>query len=137
MKAIICGGRDYVPNISVDSNLLDRIHSRFNLTEVVHGAATGADTFGDEWAKGRGIPRTPFRVTKEDWVMYGPSAGPRRNGDMLKHINNEGIVIAFPGGRGTSDMVNRAQQHGLDCVFLNGGEIFWPPHTFMPIEGGE
>jgi ABC-type Fe3+-hydroxamate transport system substrate-binding protein len=47
-------------------------------------------------------------------VKYGPSAGPIRNGRMLEYKPD--LVIAFPGGRGTANMVKQARKAGIAVV---------------------
>lgn len=43
---------------------------------------------------------------------YGKSAGPIRNQTMLDDGKPD-LVLAFPGGRGTADMVAKAEKHGI------------------------
>jgi hypothetical protein len=61
------------------------------------------------WAKDRGVEVLEFSA---DWKTHGKSAGPMRNRQML----NDGqptAVVAFPGGRGTADMIRAAKAVGL------------------------
>ncbi|MGL5734934.1 MAG: hypothetical protein ACRCYS_08705 [Beijerinckiaceae bacterium] len=56
-----------------------------------------------EWAQQRGIPVLRYPA---DWDRYGKGAGHLRNQQMI----DEGAptaAVAFPGGRGTADMVAR------------------------------
>lgn len=46
-----------------------------------------------------------------DWKRHGKSAGPIRNQLMLYETQPH-IVVAFPGGRGTADMVRKAKHRG-------------------------
>ena len=103
MKTIIAGGRDYRFTVD-DWVFLDDIHFVATITEVVSGGATGADAEGERWAKKRGIPVKYFPA---DWKTHGKSAGPKRNQQMAEHAD---AAILFPGGRGTADMLARAQQ---------------------------
>ena len=43
-----------------------------------------------------------------NWAKHGNMAGPIRNQAMLVKGKPD-LVLAFPGGRGTADMVNRAR----------------------------
>ena len=72
----------------------------------------GADTLGAEWAKAQGIP---CEVYMADWEGLGRKAGPIRNQRMLDEGKPD-LVVAFPGGRGTADMVRRARSAGLDVL---------------------
>jgi hypothetical protein len=49
--------------------------------------------------------------------MFGAAAGPVRNRQMLD-IYPEATVIAFPGGRGTKDMVDEARRRGRHVVVI-------------------
>jgi hypothetical protein len=44
--------------------------------------------------------------------MQGKAAGPIRNQRMIDEGKPD-LVIAFPGGRGTADMVSRAKKAGI------------------------
>ena len=48
-------------------------------------------------------------VKPHEWAKFGKRAGPMRNARMLAEFNPE-LVIAFPGGRGTADMIARAKK---------------------------
>jgi hypothetical protein len=80
---------------------------------LIHGACHlgGADILADEWAKARGIPVKPCGV---DHAIDGPwpGAGPRRNGRMFATTRPD-AVVAFPGDRGTRNMIRQARAAGL------------------------
>jgi hypothetical protein len=76
---------------------------------IIHGAAMGADRWADIWAARANVPVKRFRA---NWDRYGKSAGPRRNQKMLDEGKPD-LVIAFPGGFGTADMVARARTAGV------------------------
>lgn len=116
MRVIICGGRDYTLTDN-DMAWLDTL----GITHVRHGGARGADQHADRWATSRGIPVSTFPA---DW-RAGHSAGPRRNAEMLDDLLRDGwrheppgrlVVIAFPGGRGTADMVRQATLAGVPVL---------------------
>jgi YspA, cpYpsA-related SLOG family len=79
---------------------------------LVAGGARGADTLADEWAKAQGIACQIFMA---DWEGLGRKAGPIRNQRMLDEGKPD-LVIAFPGGRGTADMVRRAREAGVETI---------------------
>lgn len=78
-------------------------------TEVVSGAALGADRLGEEWARERDIPVTRFEA---DWQRYGRYAGPKRNQEMADYAQ---ALVAVPVGesRGTRNMIETAIANGL------------------------
>ncbi len=50
-------------------------------------------------------------VCAAKWETYGKAAGPIRNREML--LNLPALVVAFPGGKGTADMVRQAERAGI------------------------
>jgi len=127
MIVLVCGGRDYGDRAKLAYELSRLEHERGRpFLGLIHGAAKGADTLAAEWQNARiravrnrdrgteGLPRDLWAAGyPADWNKHGPAAGPIRNQYMLD--NNPGIelVIAFPGGRGTADMVRRAKAKGI------------------------
>lgn len=124
--AIICGGRSYgrvPPGLEPRdhyealarrererlSAVLDAAVARLGLDRVAVGDATGADAFGASWAADRAIP---FTVFVADWERLGNGAGPARNLNMLLETKPD-FVIAFPGSKGTRNMVGLAEKAGV------------------------
>lgn len=101
MKLIICGGREY-KFTDYDVKLLNSIHQRIGISEVVSGGCSGADKEGEGWAMFYSIPIKQFIP---DWVAEGKKAGPLRNQEMADYAD---ACICFPGGKGTDDMRRRA-----------------------------
>jgi hypothetical protein len=81
---------------------------------VIAGGARGADTLAVQEARAR-KPPIPVRVYPADWRRHGKAAGPIRNQQMLDEGAPD-LVLAFPGGGGTADMVRRARRAGLEVV---------------------
>lgn len=102
---IVCGGRDYR-----DAAKVDEVLSALNPSSVAQGGASGADALAREWARARGIVVVTYHA---DWRAYGPAAGPRRNREMLERVTGA-LVVAFPGGKGTADMVRQARAKGVE-----------------------
>jgi hypothetical protein len=86
--------------------VMDNLTSSFGLpSKIVHGDFTAADVMAKKYAKKMGIYCYDH---KADWKSYGSIAGTIRNEHML--IEHEPkIVIAFPGGIDTADMVKKAK----------------------------
>ena len=78
---------------------------------LIVGDALGADASAKLWAKHRGIPGV---MCVADWKAHGKKAGPVRNARMLNYGPH--VVIHFPGGAGTADMVKRAQDAGVETI---------------------
>lgn len=112
MKVLVCGGRDYAGYSHV-WGVLETIHARTPIDTLIEGGATGADHWARKWAKcHHGVE---IETHPADWQAHGRAAGPLRNQRMLD-VGNPNLVIAFPGGRGTADMVRRAKRAGVKLV---------------------
>jgi precorrin-6x reductase len=111
LRALICGGRDEKSRDYVWRGL-DRIHQEREITIIAHGVARGVDALADAWAKQHKIRVIPYPAL---WAREGKMAGPSRNQRMLESFKPQ-IVIAFAGGRGTADMVRRAEKAGVEIV---------------------
>ena len=98
MKVIIAGGRDFT-NFFVVCNSL--INFQKQITEIISGDATGADSLGIQWAQLRDIPVKHFPA---HWDIYGNNAGYIRNAEMGEYAD---ALIAFWNGksRGTKHMI--------------------------------
>lgn len=117
MRVIVCGGRDFT-DCALMRETLDRVdRERGRIETVVHGNASGADQLARLWAGSNKRREWPFPA---EWSKYGKSAGPRRNKQMLG--SGADLVIAFPGGRGTRNMVKQARAAGLEVM-----EVLPPP----------
>jgi hypothetical protein len=112
-RVLVCGGRDFSDAAMLESEL-NEIHEYRNITQVIHGAASGADKLAGMWAKGRGIPSIACPAA---WDVYGKAAGPMRNQYMLD-VHKPDLVVAFPGGRGTADMISRATKAHVSVYVL-------------------
>lgn len=100
MKVLVCGGRDYA-----DKQRVFQVLNYLHISELCHGGAKGADSLAGSYAFYKGmIPK----VYKADWNKHGLAAGPIRNGQMLVEFKPD-LVVAFPGGKGTIDMVKQAR----------------------------
>lgn len=132
MRVLVCGGRDYgvQPWQSVSDTLfgdtpdtvpvgcwrrerevLEQTMQQMKdagMTLLIHGDARGADRLAGDWAERNGVHQLAFPA---QWERYGKQAGLIRNMRMLDE--KPAIVIAFPGGRGTADMVRRAEAAGV------------------------
>ena len=111
MRILVCGGREFTDDQMLSERLND-LHGEREITLVIAGGARGADTLAAEWATAQGIP---CEVYLADWEGLGRKAGPIRNQRMLDEGEPD-LVVAFPGGRGTADMVRRARSAGLEVL---------------------
>lgn len=109
-RVLVCGGRDFTDKARFDS-IMDGLVRHFAPDFcIIEGEAAGADSLAATWALARGTPCLGVRAA---WQALGRrKAGPMRNGWMLQWCNPD-IVVAFPGGYGTADMVRRAKAAGV------------------------
>ncbi|WP_200911707.1 DUF2493 domain-containing protein [Mesorhizobium sp. 1M-11] len=110
MRVLVCGGRDYTNRILVWRTLdgLQAIHGRLT---IIQGGASGADQLARHWCY-RKAHSVLMINEPADWRRRGRAAGPIRNQRMIDEHRPE-LVIAFPGGNGTADMVERAKAAGI------------------------
>lgn len=106
---LVCGSRNF-RNKEVIFDALNSLDRKYGLTTLIHGGASGADTLAGMWAKEWGVT---VHVHPADWAKHGNAAGPIRNRDMLERGKPD-LVVAFPGGKGTADMVRQARASGIE-----------------------
>lgn len=111
MRVLVCGGRNFRSPAQV-SRELDRLHAERPITALMQGGATGADRLAKEWATTK--PEIKRFMCTANWEAHGNAAGPIRNQRMLDWKPD--LVVAFPGGRGTADMVARAKAAGVKVI---------------------
>jgi hypothetical protein len=132
-RVIVCGGRTFgsityqsgdgspMPKELIAARMaerefqfkkLDELHAEHGFTFLAEGGAKGADTTAFWWRKRRGIDGHTWNA---DWKQHGKSAGSIRNQLMLYESKAE-LVIAFPGGPGTADMVKKAKMSNVPVI---------------------
>lgn len=112
MILLVCGGRDY-KNLERVLEVLEPIKKEIDI--LIHGGAKGADTACEVVAHSLGV-----HTAKVDalWDYFRLAAGPKRNRAMLKLRPDK--LIAFPGGKGTADMINAAREAGIEVEIIGG-----------------
>lgn len=118
LKVLVCGGREFN-----DANFifaeLDRLHAHFHFVTVIEGDARGVDRIAGEWARARGLTLIEFPA---DWVNEGRHAALIRNERMVRDAKPD-LVIAFPGGQGTSHTCWHAARSGIDVIRVVRAEL--------------
>lgn len=108
MRVLVCGGRDFIDSQFI-YRTLDELSRSVQIDAIIEGDARGVDRIAGYWARRKRIDNLKF---KADWRAHGKAAGPIRNQRMIDD-GKPGLVVAFPGGRGTGDMVTRAKRAGI------------------------
>lgn len=113
---LVTGGRDYrredVVRDALHIQLMAMSKRRGRRLVIVHGNARGADSLAKKWAEYWDCPS--FAIPAE-WNKLGDKAGSKRNQQMLDWLPID-LVIAFPGGVGTRDMVTRAEKAKIEII---------------------
>lgn len=109
MRVLVCGGRNY-KNIDKLYSVLDAIHAITPISCIIEGGAEGADYLAARWSALADL--NEHARFKADWAIHGKAAGPIRNQRMIDEGKPD-LVVAFPGGKGTSDMIKRAKVAGI------------------------
>lgn len=109
MRILVCGGREFD-----DLQLFFDTMEELNLDEnqpitIIAGEAKGADWLARSYAKYCGWEYEGYTA---DWKTHGKAAGPIRNSQMLRGGKPD-LVIAFPGGSGTQNMIQQAEKAGI------------------------
>jgi hypothetical protein len=114
MKVLVCGGRAFQNEALLEAELgaLQPVP-----TLVIQGGAGGADALAERWAGRRGIHSARIHAL---WGIFGRAAGHVRNAAML--LLQPDLVVAFPGGRGTADMVSQAKAAGVRVIEVSAQE---------------
>ena len=117
MRVLICGGRDFDSGkvwywlehcMRAEVGFIGAFHVEC----IIHGGAKGADSAAARWAESEGIKVLAFSA---DWKKHGKAAGPIRNRRMIVDGSPD-VVIAFPGGKGTANMVKLAEEYGIRVI---------------------
>lgn len=114
MKTIIAGTRSF-SDYSLLEEVMDEVHSHFNVSEVVSGTAKGADRLGELWASERSVRLVKFPA---DWKKLGKAAGPIRNLEMA--VYSELLVSFWDGASsGTKNMITHMESLSKPRLVVN------------------
>lgn len=120
IRVLVCGGRRFNDALTLGSWLGGLMRDP-GIACIIHGGAQGADFMAGKFAEWKGIP---VEVYPAKWKEDGKAVGPIRNSRMLKEAKPD-LVVAFPGGKGTADMVKRAKAAGVSVLV---------PETIGPVQ---
>lgn len=118
---LVCGGRDYFDDESLYRYLDGLAFWYGGNIIIVTGAARGADSFAEAWARTR---QQIYMGFPAQWDKYGKRAGMSRNAEMAAIAEPDAVVV-FRGGRGTRGMLSIARHmDSAPKIWLPDGE-FW------------
>lgn len=120
MRVLVCGGRNFSRFNRGEARLviehLNRLSDERGPLTIIEGGAPGVDSTAHAWARTWGAGCETYRA---EWTKHGRAAGPKRNQRMIDEGKPD-LVVAFPGGRGTADMVRRARAAGIEVIEVGG-----------------
>ena len=136
MRILVCGGRTYDDRDSV-WRTLDDYQRRYGPVTIIQGGATGADALAKEWCYRQpnvtliSVPANwedlspPDAVirTRADGSKYDANAGIRRYAEMLDEKPD--LVLAFPGNRGTRQILRRAEDAKKNGMPIKIKKVGW------------
>jgi hypothetical protein len=124
-RVLVCGSRSANDRGRVFVSLTKLFEERGGFSFLLQGGAgeedddgsaiRGVDLLARDWARAAEVPSITFLA---EWDKHGRAAGPIRNQQMLDDGRPD-LVVAFPGGRGTADMVRRASKAGIEVVHVS------------------
>lgn len=117
-RVLVCGDRNFRDKDWLFAEM-DKLRAEIGDFAVVTGGQRqwnrgrreweGADHYAEEWARARNLW---YLGLTPDWSLPHYSGGPIRNRRMLAEAKPLGVV-AFPGGKGTADMIRAAGEAGV------------------------
>ena len=118
MRVLVCGGRDFNDYDLLSSWMIELFVKALLVPEdvtIISGHARGADKLGERFANDNNCELLVFPA---DWNKFGKGAGHIRNQQMIDEGKPD-LVVAFPGGNGTQDMIRRAVKARVRTVSIH------------------
>jgi len=112
-RILFTGGRDFADQELLDRNIAILVPWFADEFCVIQGGAKGLDKMAKDWAHKFGFP---CLTVEANWDYYNKGAGHVRNGWMLQW-GLPHLLVAFPGGPGTANMVKQAKLINLPIYF--------------------
>jgi hypothetical protein len=103
MRVLVGGGRHFEDAEMVHQELV-RQHWRKPISVLIHGSVTGVGIAAEAWARSSGTPVVRY---PPNWKLYGKKAEGLRDAFMIEDSRPD-LVLAFPGGRHTADLIQKA-----------------------------
>lgn len=123
-RVAVCGGRTFTGR-----ELVYEVLAAVAPKRIIHGGAKGADAIADTFARDHGIPVAVWRA---NWYEHGKDcpawclmqahcklAGIRRNRLIIAE-GQPTMLVAFPGNKGTANMIKQCQMAGIHIWGIPG-----------------
>lgn len=123
MRVGVTGGRDYYLSLR-EIHFFFEFVLEHDASLVLGDCETGVDKTVEDWARKIGVSFTQFHACHL-WATLGKKAGPIRNAAMARYMDPEtDILIAFPGGRGTCNMMQQAKKRHIPIMLWVDLEMY-------------
>jgi hypothetical protein len=116
MRIIVNGGRNYSDLTLVEPELT-KLHRYTPIDVVIHGCSGAHAGAVEHWARSRGIPIVRY---PPNWERFGHRSEMLRNMFMIKDSRPD-LLVAFPGGENTADLIQRAVNTGIAVLKIPQG----------------
>ena len=117
LRVLVCGGRDEHHADLIESTLSHLNATRGPFECLIDGEARGVDRMAGKWARDHGVLEWAYLP---EWHRLGPGEGAARNQLMMAEAKPD-LVVAFPGGAGTADMVKQARAARIEVIEIEPG----------------
>jgi hypothetical protein len=112
VRVLVCGGRDCDDRDFVEKTLDRLLAARGPFERLIHGDARGVDRMAGKWARDHNVLEWDFLP---EWHRVDTEDGLSRNQRMIE-AGAPDLVVAFPGGAGTENMVELAKAAHIEVV---------------------
>jgi hypothetical protein len=109
VRIVVTGGRHFGHTPSERAFIfaaLDALHRKRHIARLAEGGARGVDRVCREWAE---LSHVEHICYPADWDLHRRAAGAIRN-RLMYDTEMSDLLVAFPGGSGTADMVSYARR---------------------------
>jgi hypothetical protein len=116
MRVLVGGGRHFEDAEKVHRELV-RLHWQKPISVLIHGSVTGVGIAAEAWARSSGTPVVRY---PPNWKLYGKKAEGLRDAFMIEDSRPD-LVLAFPGGRNTADLMQKAIDAKIVVLAIQAG----------------
>ena len=116
MRVLVGGGRHFEDTEKVHRELV-RLHWQKPISVLIHGSVTGVGIAAEAWARSSGTPVVRY---PPNWKLYGKKAEGLRDAFMIEDSRPD-LVLAFPGGRHTADLIQKAIDAKIAVLAIPAG----------------
>ncbi len=113
MRLLVSGGRHFANESAIERSL-DAVHRDHSVSVLIHGGLTGIGPACEGWARRNDVHLIRYPA---NWSM-GKCGDFIRDDFMLSDCRAD-LLLVFPGGRRTTDMVREAQRMNLRVIVAN------------------